>query len=174
MSEPRPPSAPDASSAPSSPWPSPRLRALGVPLLFAAAAVLFTWRSVVEVPLGTPAQPGPGGWPLIICAVLLASSLSLMRSGSREATPSDDDAASEAASWRGPAVLLGACAFAALAFQPLGYRLTTLAVVLFLLRIVERRGIVVSAAVAFVMSFGSYALLAGLLRVRLPTGVLGF
>ena len=174
MSERRPPLVPDAPPAPSSAWPSTRLRALGVPLLFAAVAILFIWRSVVEVPLGTLAQPGPGGWPLLICAVLLASSLSLMRRGSGEATPSDDEAASEATSWRGPLVLLGACAFAALAFQPLGYRLTTLAVVLFLLWIVERRGIVVSAAVAIVMSFGSYALLAGLLRVRLPTGILGF
>lgn len=71
------------------------------------------------------------------------------------------------------AILLG-CAFAALALERLGYRLTVLVVLAFLLGVMERKRPALVAAVALSLSFGSFFFFSNLLRVPLPRGPWGF
>ena len=76
--------------------------------------------------------------------------------------------------WRHAVAILGACVFAVFGIERLGYRLTLVFVLSFLLKIVERRGWLLTASVAFVLSFGSFFLFYKLLRVPLPQGPFGF
>jgi hypothetical protein len=75
--------------------------------------------------------------------------------------------------WRHAVAILAACAFAALALERLGYRLTILSVMVFLLALVERRGWLATSLFALVLAFGSYFLFGTVLRVPLPRGPFG-
>jgi hypothetical protein len=70
--------------------------------------------------------------------------------------------------------ILGACAFMALAFERLGYRLTILVALLALVTLVEKKGWGVGAVFALGFSLGSHYLFNTLLRVPLPQGPFGF
>ena len=70
--------------------------------------------------------------------------------------------------------ILGACVVAVFGIERLGYRLTLVLLLSFLLKIVERRGWLLSASLAFVLAFGSFFLFYTLLRVPLPQGPFGF
>ncbi len=76
--------------------------------------------------------------------------------------------------WRHAVAILAACIFAVVGIERLGYRLTLVLVLGFLLKIVERRGWLLSGSVAFVLAFGSFFLFYTLLRVPLPQGPFGF
>jgi hypothetical protein len=76
--------------------------------------------------------------------------------------------------WRHALAILGASLFSVFAIERLGYRLTVLLVLSFLVKVVEKRGWVLSLAFAFTLSFGSFFLFYTLLRVPLPEGPLGF
>jgi predicted Kef-type K+ transport protein len=76
--------------------------------------------------------------------------------------------------WRQAAAIFVVCAFAALALERLGYRVTVSAMLLVLLGVVERRGLLVTLACALGLAFGSYYLFDTLLRVPLPRGPYGF
>jgi hypothetical protein len=69
---------------------------------------------------------------------------------------------------------LAASVFSVFAIERLGYRLTVLLVLGFLVKLVEKRGWLVSLLFAFSFSFGSYFLFYTVLRVPLPDGPLGF
>jgi len=66
------------------------------------------------------------------------------------------------------------CVFAVIAIERLGYRLTVLLALVFLVKGVEKRGWVSSLAFAFCMAFGSFYLFYTILRVPLPQGPFGF
>jgi hypothetical protein len=70
--------------------------------------------------------------------------------------------------------ILAACVFAVFAIERVGYRLTMLLVLGFLVKFVERRGWVLSLTFAFSLAFGSFFLFYALLRVPLPQGPWGF
>ena len=56
----------------------------------------------------------------------------------------------------------------------LGYILTILGMLLFFLGVIERKPIIPTLLVSFGMSFGSYWLLAKVMKQVLPTGLFGF
>lgn len=70
--------------------------------------------------------------------------------------------------------ILAGCAFVALAMEPLGYRLTVVILLVFLLWVVERKRPAVAAAMALGLSLGTFFLFSSLLKVPLPRGPLGF
>jgi hypothetical protein len=70
-------------------------------------------------------------------------------------------------------VILGVSAFICLGLERLGYRLTMLAALLFLVWLVEKKSLLVGAAFAIGLAFGSFYLFDTLLRVPLPRGPLG-
>jgi putative tricarboxylic transport membrane protein len=75
--------------------------------------------------------------------------------------------------WRHALAILVACAFAALALERLGYRLTIGAALLFLLAVVERKRTAGALLFAAAFAAGSFILFDTLLRVPLPRGPWG-
>jgi hypothetical protein len=75
--------------------------------------------------------------------------------------------------WRHAVAIFLVCAFAALALERLGFRLTIALSLAFLLGVVERKGFTVTAAVSIVFAGAAFFLFDTLLRVPLPRGPFG-
>ena len=138
-----------------------------------SALVLFSllviWESRV-LPLGTFRQPGPAYIPILLASLLLIFGVFLTAVGGRAPTLSS-------IRWvesRHALAIFAACIFAALGIERLGYRLTVVLVLGFLLKVVEKRGWRVTTGLALGLAFGSFYLFHTLLRVPLPQGPLGF
>jgi putative tricarboxylic transport membrane protein len=131
-------------------------------------ALFVMWESRT-LPLGTWRNPGPGYFPVLLAALLLILGALVWAMGG--------GAASVAGVGWGEAghtlVILGVSAFICLGLERLGYRLTMLAALLFLVWLVEKKSLLVGAAFAIGLAFGSFYLFDTLLRVPLPRGPLG-
>jgi len=137
-------------------------RVAGIGLLIFAAFVAFETR---KYPLGSVTSPGPGFWPLALSVILagLAIALMLTRQSIR-------------AQWGGighAISILAGVAFAALALERLGYRITIFVLMLFYLALLERLKPWLALLVALGFAEGTYFLFHDLLRVQLPTGPFG-
>ncbi len=131
-------------------------------------ALFVMWESRT-LPLGTWRNPGPGYFPLFLAALLLILGALVWTMGGG-APPIAGVGWGEA----GHAVaILGVTAFICLGLERLGYRLTMLAALLFLVWLMERKSLVAAAVFALALSFGSFYLFDTLLRVPLPRGPLG-
>ena len=141
--------------------------------LSGSALVVFSlfviWESRV-LPLGTFRQPGPAYIPILLASLLLIFGIFLVATGGRAPTLSSI----LWSEWRHALAIFAACIFAALGIERLGYRLTVVLVLGFLLKVVERRGWRVTTGLALGLAFGSFYLFHTLLRVPLPLGSLGF
>ncbi|HJS32935.1 MAG TPA: tripartite tricarboxylate transporter TctB family protein [Alphaproteobacteria bacterium] len=142
-----------------------RDRLAGAALIALAGAM--AWEAT-RLPVGSLASPGPGYWPLMLAIALggFAALVSLSPGGPTV----------ERIGWKETpraGVILAACAFAALAIERLGFRLTVFVVLVVLLGIVERRRPAAAIAVALAIALGSFFLFADLLRVPLPRGPAG-
>jgi putative tricarboxylic transport membrane protein len=142
-------------------------RASGAVLLLLALAVAWESR---RLPIGTHHGPGPGYFPLLLAGLLAVLALVIVARG---ATAPPLGALGWGEAPRALAVA-AAAAFAALALERLGYRLTVVVVLAVLLGVVERRRPWVVALVTAAAAFGSDWLFHGVLRVPLPRGPLGF
>ena len=141
-------------------------RAAGGALCLLALFVLWESRTL---PLGTLRNPGPAYTPVLLAAALLILGALVVAMGGRSV-------AITAVGWgESPRALLvlGVSAFIALALERLGYRLTILVALLFLVWLVERRSFALAAVFALGMAFGSFYLFDTLLRVPLPRGPWG-
>jgi putative tricarboxylic transport membrane protein len=135
----------------------------------ALLGVLVLVESGRTLPLGTLRSPGPAFVPVALALILLVFGGAIVALGARAPLVA-------AVGWgeaRHAVVIFAVCAFAALALERLGYRLTMLLALLFLVRVVERKGALVALAFAAGMAFGSYFLFDTLLRVPLPRGPFG-
>ncbi len=141
-------------------------RASGIALLGLALAVAWESR---RLPFGTHHGPGPGYFPLLLAAALAALALVIVARG-RAAPPVGSLTWVEAPR---ALAILGAAAFAALALERLGYRLTVVALLAVLLGVVERRRRWVVVLVALGLALGSFWVFHTLLRVPLPRGPFG-
>ena len=72
--------------------------------------------------------------------------------------------------WRRVAVILATAAFAAWALERLGYRLTVIAVLMFLVAVVERRNPLAALLFSLVLAFSTFYVFDTVLRVQLPRG----
>jgi len=97
---------------------------------------------------------------LVVFAVVIA--------GSRAIAVTRDRVA-----WTVVTVSLAGSAFAAFALERLGYRLTVIVLLAFLLGVMERKRPAVVVAVALGLSLGSFFLFSNLLKVPLPRGPWG-
>ena len=138
-------------------------------LMLFALAVYVGWLNRTY-PLGSLQEPGPGYTPLLIAVFLGVMGLLIALQG-RRSTPVAETAWPEA---KRAAVILAACGVATYALEPIGYRITICALLVFFLGVIERKGPLMVAAVSIGFSLLSYYFIGDLLRVPLPRGPWGF
>lgn len=123
-----------------------------------------------EYPFGTLAEPGPGYLPFVLAMVLAAFGALLAVRGRAVSTDRQvrfDDLPHAL-------LLLAVLSAAAYAIERAGYRVTVALMLVFLLAVVERRSVIMSALLAAAMALGSFYLINNVLRVPLPVGAWGF
>lgn len=131
-------------------------------------ALWVIWESRA-LPFGTFRNPGPGYMPVLLALALLILSLVVVwrgRSAARVGSINSGELSHAVA-------ILGACLFAAIGIERLGYRFTVLVAAGFLLKVVERKSWVLTAALALALAFGTFYVFYTLLRVPLPIGPFG-
>ena len=141
-------------------------RVAGASLALVALFVLWESRTL---PLGSLANPGPAYMPVLLAVLLLVGGIAIAALGG----PTPPLTSLAVPEWRHALAIFLACAFAALALERLGYRLTVLLVLLFLLGVVERKRPVATVVFAVAFATGTYLLFDTLLRVPLPRGPFG-
>lgn len=139
----------------------------GVMLL--VLAIFVGWQNRAY-PMGSLQEPGPGYTPLLVAIFLGVMGLVIALRG-RASTPLAEMAWPEA---KRATQILAACAVATWALEPIGYRLTIAALLIFFLGVVERRKPFPVAAVSIGFSLLTYYFIGTLLRVPLPSGPWGF
>lgn len=132
-------------------------------------SLLVIWQSTA-LPLGTFRQPGPAYIPMLLAFVLFLLGAFVAVTGSR----SPSFLSRQWTEWRHAVAILAAGAFAVFAIERLGYRLTLILILLFLLKAIERCGWFLSVTLSLVLASGSFFLFNTLLRVPLPYGLFGF
>jgi hypothetical protein len=135
---------------------------------FTAFSLLVLWEGR-KIPFGFLAEPGPGAMPTLLALTLLVCSVALViwgGSGKRMA-------AVRWTEWRHAVVILGTCAFMALALERLGYRLSTFIALLVLVAVLEKKGWLAGLVFAGAFSFGTHYLFNSLFQVPLPEGPFG-
>ena len=142
-------------------------RVSGAVLVLFALLVILASR---DYPPGTFRLPGPAFVPVLLAALLLIFGVLLVFTSSRAPQLSSVSWIE----WRHAGAIFAACVFAVFATERLGYRLTVLLILVFLIKIVERRSWAQTLLFAFGLAFGSFYLFYTLLRVPLPEGPLGF
>jgi putative tricarboxylic transport membrane protein len=141
-------------------------RAAGAALVVIGLATVWESR---QYPLGSLHRPGPSYMPVILALTLIAFGLVLAAMGARSGRLRDV----RWPEWRHAVAIFAACAFAAWGLERLGYRVTVALVLLFLLGVLERQGLVVTALMTVVVAAGSFFLFDTLLGVPLPRGPFG-
>src|SRR5256712_7741164 len=108
-------------------------RVAAVALALLAVLVLFESR---KLPLGSLHNPGPAYMPVLLALALLVFAILVGAYGGA----SRGLGAVGWAEWRHAAAILGTCAFAAIALERFGYRLTMAIALGFLIGVIERQG----------------------------------
>jgi len=132
-------------------------------------ALLVVWEGRV-LPLGSLHNPGPGYMPTLLAFVLAVLSVLIIIFG-RGSPPFASLQWNEG---KHALAILAACAFSALALERIGFRITMILLLVFLLGAVERLKPFLVLSVAVGLSLGSFWFFNNLLKVPLPLSPLGF
>ncbi len=138
-------------------------------LMISLAGAYAGWETL-KLPLGSLDNPGPGYMPLILATLLVILGLVVASAGGK----SQPLAEIRWPELRHAFAIFGTCVFAALAIEPLGYRLTVAVMLIFLIGVIEKKPPLAVILVSAGMAIGSYWLFATLLKVPLPPGLFGF
>lgn len=130
--------------------------------------LVAVWQSRA-FPLGSLHRPGPAYMPTVLALLLIVLGIAVAIMGSR--SPRFSEVGWH--EWRHAVGIFAACAFSAWALDRLGYRLTMACVLAFLLLVLERKGVVLTALVTVAIAWGSFFLFDTFLRVPLPRGPFG-
>ena len=138
----------------------------GVLALF---ALFVMWESR-HLPLGTFRHPGPAYVPVLLASLLLLFALLILftTGGSPKLS------SLHWSEWRHALAIFASCVVCVFAIERLGYRLTMVLMLAFLVKLIEKRSWILLLIFSFSLSSGSYFLFYTLLRVPLPQGPLGF
>ncbi len=132
-------------------------------------ALYVGWQNRVY-PIGTLDEPGPGYMPLLLAVFMGAMGLLIALWGGKS-TPLAAIRWPEA---KRALVIMIACAVGAFALEPLGYRITVIALLIFFLGALERRRPLPVLLVAVGFGFISFYVIGDLLHVPLPRSPWGF
>jgi hypothetical protein len=138
-------------------------------LMLLALALYVGWQNRVY-PIGTLSEPGPGYLPLLLAIFLGVMGLLIALWGK----PSAPLATIRWTEATRAVIILAACGAATLGLERIGYRLTVIALLVFLLIVVERKRPLPVALVALGFSFASFYVVGDLLHVPLPRSPWGF
>jgi hypothetical protein len=143
--------------------------------VLAALGAGFLWSGFENLPLGTLDDPGPGAAPVLLAGLLIVCALWNQIGGGAALLDVEEgeEASSEPGALRHAFSLFAATILVAFALDPLGYRLTILALLLFFVGFVERKPVVTVLLLSFGLSFGSYWIFDHVLKVPLPVGPFG-
>lgn len=121
------------------------------------------------LPIGTLSEPGPAYAPVLVgtLLVVLGMAVAVSTGGAPRLASLDWSELPHALR------VLAGIGFAALALEPLGFRITALTLLLFYLGVAERRPLVATLAWSFGLALGTHYVFVRLLRVPLPDGVFG-
>jgi len=122
------------------------------------------------LPLGTPGNPGPGYFPLLLAILLMILGSLVFILGSRAALM-------KSVKWteaKTAVAILGCAIFATLGLEKIGYRITMMLILAFLFGVVERLKVWQVLVLTLSLALGTFWLFDGFLRVPLPRGGLGF
>ena len=151
---------------------TPRHLILAIVLL---AVAVLAGQEAVELTYWTALGPGPGFFPFWLAVMLGALSLVLcvrslpaMRGGKWEGVLPDRDVRAKMA------IVVGALGGVVVLLEPLGFRLTMLAMYLVVLYGLGRRDFLLSPLIALLGSFGAFHVFTQWLAVPLPTGIFGW
>ena len=122
------------------------------------------------LPLGSLHNPGPGYMPTLLAFVLAGLSVLVIFLG----RDSPHLASLRWSEGKHALAILAACAFAAVALERIGFRITMALLLVFLLGAVERLKPFLVLTVAAGLSLGSFWFFNNLLKVPLPFSPLGF
>ena len=148
----------------------PGLRADQIAGLMISLDGAYAGWETLKLPLGSLDNPGPGYMPLILATLLVILGLVVASAGGK----SQPLAEIRWPELRHAFAIFGTCVFAALAIEPLGYRLTVAVMLIFLIGVIEKKPPLAVILVSAGMAIGSYWLFATLLKVPLPPGLFGF
>ena len=136
------------------------------------ALVLFGALAIVEsraLPMGSLRHPGPAFFPIALAAALILAGALLVVFGGRGKRLAEigwEEA------FHALLIMLGAGA-ATWLLERAGYVITMTALLLYVLAVVARRNVFVSAAVALALAGGTFVLFDLMLRVPLPRSPFG-
>jgi hypothetical protein len=141
-------------------------RAAGAALV--VIGLITVWESR-RFPLGSLHRPGPAYMPVLLALLLIVFGVAVAVMGARSQRLSEVGWHE----WRHAVGIFAACAFAAWGLNRLGYRLTVACVLVFLLLVLERKGVILTAILTVAIAWGSFLLFDTFLRVPLPRGPFG-
>lgn len=141
--------------------------------LLLGLALFIGWESL-NLTYYSPLGPGPGFFSfwLSLCLALAAVAMAFEAWRDRRQALPGDFLPGRSGLLK-IAAIIAALVVTILLFEPLGFRLTMLALVGFLLVLLGQRSLFVTPLVAVATSFGVYELFVHALGVPLPVGVLG-
>jgi putative tricarboxylic transport membrane protein len=129
----------------------------------------------VKLGLGTPGDPQSGFLPFGTGILLIIlGCIRCVRLCTERGIIHADPAIWTGATWRRPAIVVAALALYAVVLPHLGYLITTAAVMLTLFTLYGRRHMVLAVGGSLLISFLTYFVFHELLRVQLPSGLIGF
>ncbi len=138
------------------------------------ACAAFAFESLA-LKLSDTLGPGPGFFPFWLGLLGMAMSGGLIwQLNTGRADLGDEPLSFERTAVRQVVAVIAILAAATLVLDPLGFRLTMLAMIASLLVVLGIRRTVVVAGFSLVGSFGIYHVFSAWLKVPLPIGVLGF
>ena len=136
---------------------------------FILLGLFVIWERRV-LPLGTPGNPGPGYFPLML-AILLIFMGGVMVIRGRQSVALRSIQWPEA---RTAMAILGCCIFATLGLDTIGYRVSMVLILGFLFGFLEHLKIWQVFALTLSLALGSFWLFDTFLKVPLPRGGFGF
>lgn len=138
-------------------------------VLLALAAVALMY--AIKLPFGTLKSPHVGFFPLIVAILLGILSLCLLWQAIKE-KEGISFFWSSSEGWKRISLTFGALFATAISFERLGYVISTLLLMAFLLRVIGRQKWSVVIMTAFLSALGFYLVFGILLKSPLPTGIL--
>ncbi len=136
---------------------------------------LFMAQQCLRYKFYTPMGPGPGFFPLFVSLLIaFLGAAMLFQATFRVSDPMPSGFFATPSGYLRIGAIIVAFVAVVLFMEGLGFRLTMLGFLVFLLSTLGRQNVLVTGLVSLAGSFGTYYLFVKWLDVPLPTGIFGF